>query len=61
MQPIAEDKEQEDEIRVLRPLRGIENSKYQPMIRDIDANTQGSKVQIEIAEMPMSPLSKCFD
>ena len=28
MQQIDEDKEQEDEIRVLRPLRGIENSKY---------------------------------
>jgi len=28
MQQIEEDKEQSDEIKVLRPLKGIENSKY---------------------------------
>lgn len=61
LQPIKEDEEQEDEIRVLRPLRGIENSKYAPMIREIEANGEGSKVQIDIADIPMSPLSKCFD
>ena len=46
---------------MLRPLRGIENSKYAPMIREIEANTENSKVQIDIADIPMSPLSKCFD
>jgi hypothetical protein len=61
LQPIREDEEQEDEIRVLRPLRGIENTKYAPMIREIEANTEGSRVQIDIADIPMSPLSKCFD
>jgi hypothetical protein len=33
MIPIDEDKEQEDILTVLRPLKGIENSKYQPIIR----------------------------
>lgn len=55
MQPIKEDEEQEDVISVLRPLRGIENSKYQPMVRELN------NVYIDIAEIPVSPLSKCFD
>lgn len=55
MQPIDEDKEQEDVLTVLRPLKGIENSKYQPIIREVE------NVYIDIAEIPLSPLSKCFD
>lgn len=55
MQPIDEDKEQEDVLSVLRPLKGIENSKYQPIIREVE------NVYIDIAEVPLSPLSKCFD
>ena len=55
MQPINEDEEQEDVITVLRPLKGIENSKYQPLVRELN------NVYIDIAEVPMSPLSKCFD
>ena len=31
-----ETEDQEDVINVLRPLRGIENSKYQPMIRELN-------------------------
>jgi hypothetical protein len=55
MQPIKEDEEQEDVINVLRPLKGIENSKYQPLVRELN------NVYIDIAEIPVSPLSKCFD
>ena len=55
MHPINEDEEQEDVITVLRPLKGIENSKYQPLVRELN------NVYIDIAEVPMSPLSKCFD
>ena len=55
LQPIEEDKEQEDTLAVLRPLRGIENSKYQPIVRQVD------NVYVDIAEIPMSPLSRCFD
>jgi hypothetical protein len=55
MHPIDEDKEQEDDIKVLRPLRGIENSKYQPLVRELN------NVYVDVAELPMSPLSKCFD
>lgn len=55
MQPIDEDKEQEDTLTVLRPLKGIENSKYQPIVREVDT------VYVDIQEIPMSPLSKCFD
>lgn len=55
MQPIDEDKEQEDTLAVLRPLKGIENSKYQPIVRQVD------NVYVDIQEIPMSPLSKCFD
>ena len=40
---------------MLRPLKGIENSKYQPIIREVE------NVYIDIAEIPLSPLSKCFD
>lgn len=39
----------------MRPLKGIENSKYQPLVRELN------NVYIDIAEVPMSPLSKCFD
>ena len=46
---------------MLRPLKGIENSKYQPLIREIRANTSASKIQIDVPDVPMSPLSKCFD
>jgi len=53
--PIDEDKEQEDTLTVLRPLKGIENSKYQPIVREVE------NVYIDIAEIPLSPLSKCFD
>lgn len=52
---IDEDKEAEDMLTVLRPLKGIENSKYQPIIRQVD------NVYVDIQEIPMSPLSKCFD
>ena len=55
MQQIDEDKEQQDEIKVLRPLKGIENSKYQPMVRELH------NINIEVTDIPMSPLSKCFD
>lgn len=55
MIPIEEDKEQDDVLTVLRPLKGIENSKYQPIIRQVE------NVYIDIAEIPLSPLSKCFD
>lgn len=55
MTPIEEDKEQEDLLTVLRPLRGIENSKYQPIVREVE------NVYVDIPEVPMSPLSKCFD
>jgi len=36
MAPIDEDKEQEDTLTVLRPLKGIENSKYQPIVREVE-------------------------
>ena len=36
MAPIDEDKEEEDTLTVLRPLKGIENSKYQPIVREVD-------------------------
>lgn len=52
---IDEDQEQDDIISVLRPLRGIENSKYQPLIREL------TNVYIDVPELPLSPLSKCFD
>lgn len=55
MQPIDEDKEQDDTLAVLRPLKGIENSKYQPIVRQVD------NVYVDIPEIPLSPLSKCFD
>ena len=55
MQPIDEDKEQDDTLAVLRPLKGIENSKYQPIVREVE------NVYIDIPEIPLSPLSKCFD
>jgi hypothetical protein len=55
MQPIEEDKEQDDTLAVLRPLKGIENSKYQPIVREVE------NVYVDIPEMPLSPLSKCFD
>ena len=55
MAPIDEDKEAEDNLIVLRPLKGIENSKYQPIVRQVN------NVYIDISEIPMSPLSKCFD
>lgn len=55
MQPIDEDQEQQDEIKILRPLKGIENSKYQPMVRELH------NIIIEVPDIPMSPLSKCFD
>ena len=55
MAPIEEDKEAEDNLVVLRPLKGIENSKYQPIVREVNS------VYIDIAEIPLSPLSKCFD
>jgi hypothetical protein len=55
MQPIEEDKEQEDTLTVLRPLKGIENSKYQPIVREVE------NVYVDIPEIPLSPLSKCFD
>lgn len=46
MQPIKEDEEQTDELRVLRPIKGIEVSKYQPIIRDIE----GVKVNFDPIE-----------
>ena len=55
MQPIEEDKEIDDVLQVLRPLKGIENSKFQPIIREV------KNVNIDIAEINLSPLSKCFD
>ena len=35
LQPIREDEESEDLLSVLRPLKGIEQSKYQPIIRKL--------------------------
>ena len=55
MHPIEEDQEQDDVLKVLRPLRGIENSKHQPIIREL------TNVYIDVQEIPLSPLSKCFD
>ena len=53
--PIEEDAELDDDLKVLRPLKGIENFKHQPIIRELN------NVYIDIQEIPMSPLSKCFD
>lgn len=36
MQPIKEDEEQTDELRVIRPIKGVEQGKYQPIIRQIE-------------------------
>ena len=35
MQPIKEDEESQDVLSVLRPLKGIQQSKYQPIIRTL--------------------------
>lgn len=35
MQPIKEDEETTDVLTVLRPLKGIDQSKYQPIIRTL--------------------------
>jgi hypothetical protein len=33
LQPIKEDEESKDTLQVIRPLKGIEHSKYQPIVR----------------------------
>jgi hypothetical protein len=35
-QPIREDEESQDMLSVLRPLKGIDQSKYQPIIRQLN-------------------------
>ena len=52
MQPIKEDEESNDVLSVLRPLKGIEQSKYQPIVRTlpqvkISMSPQGGHVPLK--------------
>ena len=54
-QPIKEDEESQDVLAVLRPLKGIEQSKYQPIIRHLP----GVKVNLnQEGEVPLPPLKE---
>jgi len=48
LQPIREDETSEDLLSVLRPLKGIEQSKYQPIIRQLP----GVKVNMSPPSQP---------
>lgn len=48
---IKEDEETEDKLRVVKPLHGIENQKFQPMIKNLD------DVDISITPYQMTPLN----
>ena len=50
MQP--EDAESQDVLKVVKPLKGIESSKFQPIIRQL------TNVQVAISPATLSPASK---
>jgi hypothetical protein len=52
-QTIKEDQVQEDVLRVIRPLPGIETDKHQPIVRHIEDKYSITPYQI-------SPISKCI-
>lgn len=51
-QPIKEDTEQHDIVNVIRPLPGIEQCKYQPMVRQI------SNIKVALTPCKISPITK---
>ena len=59
MQPIKEDEESQDVLSVLRPLKGIEQSKYQPIVRDL------SKIKVNLSpqkdHIPLKEILRTFN
>jgi hypothetical protein len=48
---IKEDEEEEDNLLVVKPLHGIENQKYHPIIKNMD------DIQVAITPYTMTPLN----
>ena len=48
---IKEDEEEEDNLLVVKPLNGIENQKYHPIIKNMD------DIQVSITPYQMTPLN----
>jgi 2-keto-3-deoxy-L-rhamnonate aldolase RhmA len=49
---IDEDHEQDDNLQVIKPLNGVDNNKFQPIIRKL------SNVKVSITPYVMTPLHK---
>jgi hypothetical protein len=49
---IDEDQEQDDNLMVIKPLNGVDNNKFQPIIRKL------SNIQVSITPFVMTPLHK---